>query len=372
MSMFFRMPKRKYKKFLEQYSTIKIPCPRLESRHLHDDCKDPHTADVETRSPSGHPDMDFDSDDTADPDLACAGDHRDQRHRTSPNQSTANVETRSPSGHPDHEVDPDDMADPLLSSPGRCLRTSVMQTSDLAQQFGCDSSSEGCDISETEDPPEDDPFRQIGSDTDMDCLLMSAGTTTKAEALLMVMSHAARHNITGTQLDDLLKLINTLFDKEVLPRSKYLFNKVFKNNSEIVDFQFYCKTCKIYIGTQEYIKDKNIAQCAICSAPIEISSLNSASFFINIPIAPQVQALLENPEIQNGMCYRHQRPRNDHVISDIYDGEKYQNLSKPGGILSDPNNLSFNFNSDGSPAYKSSKFSIWPIQLHLRVRKWRQ
>ncbi|KAL7379215.1 hypothetical protein ABVT39_024516 [Epinephelus coioides] len=209
------MPKRKYKKFLEPNSTIKIPCPRLESRHLH------------TRSPSGHPDLDFDSDDTADPDLARTGNHRDQRHRTSPNQSTADVETRSPSGHPDldfdsddtadptrspsghpdsdfdsddtadpmrspsghpdHEVDPDDMADLLLSSPGRCLRTSVMQPSDLAQQFGCDSSSEGCDISETEDPPEDDPFRQIGSDTDMDCLLMSAGTTTKAEALLMTI-----------------------------------------------------------------------------------------------------------------------------------------------------------------------------------------
>ncbi|XP_035274420.1 uncharacterized protein LOC118227720 [Anguilla anguilla] len=65
------------------------------------------------------------------------------------------------------------------------------------------------------------------------------------------------------------------------------------------------------------------------------------------------------------MSYTHQRPQNEHVISDIYDGEKYQNLSKPGGILSDPSNLSFNFNSDGSPMYKSSRFSIWPIQLHL-------
>lgn len=175
----------------------------------------------------------------------------------------------------------------------------------------------------------------------------------------MVMSHAARHNITGTQLDDLLKLINTLFGKEVIPRSKYLFNKVFKNNSDIVEFHFYCKTCKVYIGTQEDI-DKNIAQCAICSAPIEISSLNSASFFINIPVAPQIQTMLENPQIQNSMSYRHQRPQNEHIISDIYDGEKYQNLSKPGGILSDPNN----FNSDGSPVYKSSKCSIWFHTLH--------
>ncbi len=255
-----------------------------------------------------------------------------------------------------------------MSSSGRFLLTSELQPSDMAQQFSCDSSSEGSVSgvdSEIPDIPEDDPFRQIGFGSDMDSVLMSAGTTTKAEALLMVMSHAARHNITGTQLHDLLKLINTLFGKEVLPRSKYLFNKVFKNNSDIVEFHFYCKTCKVYIGTQEDIQDKNIAQCAICSAPIEISFLNSASFFINIPIAPQIQTLLENPQIQKSLNYRHQRPQNEYVISDIYDGEMYRNLSKPGEILSDPNNLSFNFNSDGSSVYKSSRFSIWPIHLHL-------
>ena len=93
--------------------------------------------------------------------------------------------------------------------------------------------------------------------------------------------------------------------------------------------------------------------------------MNSASFFVNVPIAPQIQALLESPQIQNSMSYRFQRSQNEHVISDIYDGEMYKNLSKPGGILSDPNNLSFNFSFDGSPVYKSSKFSIWPIQLHL-------
>lgn len=87
---------------------------------------------------------------------------------------------------------------------------------------------------------------------------MSAATTTKAEALIMIMSHAARHNTTGTQLDDLLKLINTQFGKEVLPRSKYLFNKVFQNNSDSVEFHFYCKTCKLYIGTMGDIKDKDV------------------------------------------------------------------------------------------------------------------
>lgn len=249
-----------------------------------------------------------------------------------------------------------------MSSSGDFLLTSELQPRDVASSP--EGSVYGLD-SDLEDLGEDEPVRETGFDKDMDSALMSAGTTTKAEALIMIMSHAARHNITGTQLDDLLKLINTLFGKEVLPRSKYLFNKVFQNNSDSVEFHYYCKTCKVYIGTKGDIKDKNIAQCSICSTSIEIDSMNRSSFFINIPLAPQIQTLLETPQIQNNMSYRHQRPQNDHVISDIYDGEKYQNLSKPGGILSDPNNLSFNFNSDGSPVFKSSRFSIWPIQLHL-------
>ncbi|XP_054592230.1 uncharacterized protein [Nothobranchius furzeri] len=359
----FRMPKRKYKLYLEPNSTIKLPSARwnretLDTSPLSSESCDqvtsgPYSADFETTSSSGHFDFPEYPDDTINLTLPYTECGR---------EDAADVETMSPCGC--LESDSDETFNlPTTSSGG----LSVLQSSDVSQEFECDSSSESDPQvdSNIEDLPEDDPFGQIGFDTDMDSALISGGTTTRAEALLMVMSHAARHNITGTQLDDLLKLINALFGKEVLPRSKYLFNKVFKNSSDIVEFHFYCKTCKLYIGKQEDIKEKNIVQCTICSAPIEISTLNSASFFISIPIAPQIQTLMENPQIQNSMNYRYQRQQNEHVISDIYDGEMYQNLSKPGGILSDPANLSFNFNSDGSPVYKSSKFSIWPIQLHL-------
>ncbi|XP_051982838.1 uncharacterized protein LOC127643926 [Xyrauchen texanus] len=239
---------------------------------------DSHTADVETMSPSGHLDLQLDPDDMSDQALCNTEYSREEDGASGSDSHTADVETMSPSGHLDLQLDPDDMTDQVLPLAANCrenesevrpgstcanhesmssfdhlLLTSQLQPSNMAQQSNCDSSSEssfsGVD-SEIPDLPEDDPFRQIGFDTDMDSVLMSAGTTTKAEALLMVMSHAARHNITGTQLDDLLKLINTLFGKEVIPRSKYLFNKVFKNNSEIVEFHFYCKTCKVYIGTR--------------------------------------------------------------------------------------------------------------------------
>lgn len=67
---------------------------------------------------------------------------------------------------------------------------------------------------------EHDVFRQTvpdDLDTDMDSIFTSAGTTTKSEAVLMIMTYAARHSISGTQLHNLIKLINTLLGKEVVP-----------------------------------------------------------------------------------------------------------------------------------------------------------
>lgn len=209
---------------------------------------------------------------------------------------------------------------------------------------------------------EEDSFIQMPQDSDLDSVITTSGTT-KAEALLMVMSHAAKHNITGVQLDDLLTLINTLFGREILPRSKYLFNKVFKNNFDMVAFHYYCKACKTYLGLQKDIQD--LAFCSICESPVETNNLNNASFFISIPITPQMKVQLESLDIQNNLNYRYERSHEEHVVADIFDGEMYKNLSKRDEVLSNPNNLSFNFNSDGSPVFKSSKFSIWPIQLHL-------
>lgn len=79
-----------------------------------------------------------------------------------------------------------------------------------------------------------------GVNTDMDTPLMATGTTSRAEALLMIMTYAARNKITGSALDDLLKLISHLFGQDVVAGSKYAFNKVFQNDMD----NFHCKACK--------------------------------------------------------------------------------------------------------------------------------
>ena len=179
-----------------------------------------------------------------------------------------------------------------------------------------------------------DPPRN-GADTDMDIPLKATGKTSQAEALLMILTYAARHQITGSALDDLLKLINHLFGQEVVPASKYAFNKVFQKNMDKVKFHLYCKNCKTTLGGQNEVLEKAITECAACNSPVEPNTLNNGAFFISVPIAPQIQNILNTPELQTKLSYRVDRPgKAGNIISDIYDGDLYKVLSAPGEILS--------------------------------------
>ena len=51
---------------------------------------------------------------------------------------------------------------------------------------------------------------------------------------------------------------------------------------------------------------------------------------------------------------------NQNNIEDIYDVEVYKRHFTSGGILSLQDNISFLWNTDGVPLFKSSKVSIWP------------
>ena len=48
---------------------------------------------------------------------------------------------------------------------------------------------------------------------------------------------------------------------------------------------------------------------------------------------------------------------------DIMDGDLYREMMKPGGFLTNSNNISMLFNTDGVHAFKASKDEIWPLLL---------
>lgn len=76
---------------------------------------------------------------------------------------------------------------------------------------------------------------------------------------------------------------------------------------------------------------------------------------------------MKNLIAQNGfykfLQHRFERNVPQETYEDIYDSELYRSYVKNKGPLSNPQNISFTFNTDGAPVFKSSNDSIWPIYL---------
>lgn len=56
------------------------------------------------------------------------------------------------------------------------------------------------------------------------------------------------------------------------------------------------------------------------------------------------------------------RSKQGDALNDISDGSVYQDLVA-SGFLSNPLNISLQFNTDGVPVFRSSSFSFWPLHL---------
>ena len=74
--------------------------------------------------------------------------------------------------------------------------------------------------------------------------------------------------------------------------------------------------------------------------------------------------MFSKPGFIDDLHHRFWTVRTPGVIRDIYDGEQYRKLF-PDGPLGDWKNISFLWNTDGAPVFKSSSFSIWPFCLTI-------
>ena len=53
------------------------------------------------------------------------------------------------------------------------------------------------------------------------------------------------------------------------------------------------------------------------------------------------------------------------VIADVYDGALYSALSRSGEFLSSVCNISFQWNTDGVPLFRSSSYSMWSMYFKI-------
>ena len=192
-----------------------------------------------------------------------------------------------------------------------------------------------------------------------DDLIYPGARITNAISMLLIMTFATTYNLSGTALKDLLSLISIhcLVPHKLL-QSLYKFKQYFSCLKTPIKNHYYCPRCSISIN-----HDCN--SCPNTSCQFEFNEQNKC-FFIQLSIADQLKAFFNRKGFFNDLMYRFNRKKfNLENIEDIYDGLNYQKYFTDGGFLAKKQNISFIWNTDGIPVFKSSKFSIWPLYLAI-------
>lgn len=192
--------------------------------------------------------------------------------------------------------------------------------------------------------------------------------TTKLEALQMILTYFMRHKLSFVALEDLLLLVNCLFQQECLPRTKHSFFKLF-SNQYTAQYHFYCTT-KDCGNTLFTCQDRNIKRNIICDVCLfeNVIKCSSENFFVTLPLEQQLREVIQQ-NAEDLRC-KNAEPVNTNSMRDIKDGKFYEKflLTKNNGR----NKITLVMNTDGVQVFKSKNKSLWPIQVfvnELDVRK---
>ena len=105
-------------------------------------------------------------------------------------------------------------------------------------------------------------------------------------------------------------------------------------------------------------------QCLIRENEYERKQL-LGNFLIYLPLEKQLQELFHRLGENVDLSYRFTRTKMvQDAIEDIFDGQMYKSVGD-GALMDDPNAMSISFSSDGVPIFRSSGYSIWPLQAML-------
>lgn len=93
---------------------------------------------------------------------------------------------------------------------------------------------------------------------------------------------------------------------------------------------------------------------------------------MEVPLIEQIKRLMYDKEFRTKLNFRlGRKKKSEDNIEDIYDGKLYKQYDE---ILFNRNNVSFIWNTDGVPLFKSSKTSMWPLyyvinELPFKMRR---
>ncbi|KAE8747069.1 hypothetical protein FOCC_FOCC006207 [Frankliniella occidentalis] len=168
------------------------------------------------------------------------------------------------------------------------------------------------------------------------------------ESVMSILTFAQTEKLTGAALGRLLSLIDIHCPAKnnLVKNTAKLYDHLKYLNSDF-ELSYYCNLCW-------RAKESAHDLCDKCKDP-----KRKVHFFVHFSLAEQLKALYKRPAFLEALKYRQTRSKiNENAIEDIIDGELYQEVLK--GFLSDVNNLSLMWYTDGIQLFESTSFSIWP------------
>ncbi|XP_020614052.1 uncharacterized protein LOC110052285, partial [Orbicella faveolata] len=184
-------------------------------------------------------------------------------------------------------------------------------------------------------------------------------------SMLLMITFAMRHSITGVALADLLVLIEVhLISPNCFGHSMKLLHDFFKKLKNPIEFHYYCSFVE-YIGAKRHPEHCTNKHCLK-----DFSKEGSLAYFIVVPFITQLQSLLAREEVYDLLQYRFtSKKEHESNIEDIFDGQLYlKHFAKDGSFRATSAeqkqkeiHLSLQINTDGVALFNSSKFSIWPV-----------
>jgi Transposase family tnp2 len=172
----------------------------------------------------------------------------------------------------------------------------------------------------------------------------------RMDYLIIVLMFYLRHNLSLLALDDLLYLINQIAGSNILPKSTFLFKKLFPPTIR-PNFHFYCPNCMLSLD--EY--DKLITVCPKCTSKISFETKTGKNFFITFNIETQIQDILKK---NTDNIVFHKADSTNSNLTDVFDAILYKTHENVNNLIT------ISYNTDGANVFKSSKCgSLWPIHF---------
>jgi hypothetical protein len=173
-----------------------------------------------------------------------------------------------------------------------------------------------------------------------------------------ILEYFVKHKSSWTEIEDILRLMNKIHKKNVIPPSKYLFLKNFKQGTKAT-FHYNCKNkeCKRVTGIDSDAHQKYF----VCECKTE-NFLNDAEVktsFVTFSVKDQIKSLVD--KYKDVLLVPKGNNMKSFPMKDVWQGKIHLDLlkSKPNGFLS------LTLNTDGMLILKSSKTSLWPVFICL-------